>query len=212
MNRTLVSYGTAALIGGTLLLGGAPAHASPDLACPSTMHHVDPATNGGADCAPNSLPTEPLASGPNWSIWEGPATYAPAPAAPPAAPARVAPAAPQAPIVPVPAPAAAPRVNVAPGGSRTVPAPNQAPAESYVPEAVAPTWVVPSEGQAPVEAAPAAPVEPAAVVLPVSEAQAVDVLRSVTAAPAAKDAALAIVTSRIDTVLNQALEAALSRR
>lgn len=154
-----------------------------------------------------------------------PPAYQPAPQAPAAVPAPVAvrpyvPAAPQAPVY----------TGTTGGNGYRPAATGQAPAFTPAGGGAAVTknaqgvWVNPETGvaadaevaaqasaaeAAPAEAPAEAPAAAPAVVIPTTEVQAVDALRSATATPAEKDAALAIVKSKIDAVLTTALDKAL---
>lgn len=219
MKTARTALALSALLSGSLLLGVTPALAAPALACPATMHSVDPATHGGANCEPNVVPTEPLASGNNWSIWASQPTYAPGPppVQPPPYKPLPAPAAPEVPnqVIQVPAGEARPGSVVAGGNAH---GPNWAPAGSPAGAAAGETLqsVTPIAGQTAANGeAPAeqqAPAAAPAIVLPTTEVQAVDALRSATATPAEKDAAKAIVKTKIDAVLDKAIEKVLSGR
>lgn len=221
MKRTLTVLGTAALIGGSLVLGAGPANAG---TCPAGQHWNE--MGGGAGfCSPDASGG---GTGGSVTIDLG-GTNPPAPQAPafPNPNGHQAPVY-QAPPVRVPVPQQPAPPALAPV---RVPAP-QAPASGYAPAYSAPggstvqknaqgVWVDPATGAvadaglvAEAEAASLdieAPAAAPAAVLPVTEVQAVEVLRSVTATAPEKEAALAIVKARIDDVLGKALEQALAR-
>ena len=213
MKSAHTALAAAVLLGGSVLLGTAPANAIDMPTCPPAMHLVmDPGSTNSGTCVadPAPPPTAPIASGNNWSIWAGTPSYAPGPppVQPPPYKPLPAPAAPEVPgqVIQVPAGEARPGSVVA-GGNRT--GPNWSPEGTDAPSAETLQAVTPMAGQATVEEpAPATPV----VVLPATEGQAVAALRSATATHAEKDAATAIVTAKITAVLDQAIAAAAGTR
>jgi hypothetical protein len=219
MKRTLTVLGTTALVGISLTFGAGPASAS---TCPAGQGWN--AMGGGAGfCAPVfSGGGIGSGSGSYTVVGNGGNSTGAAPAAPaPQAPVFNAPAPYKAPVyapVPVQAPPAQPQIQ-APRVQNHAPAPvraPQAPAGGYTPAYTAPGTVVqntqgvganPATGAvAEAGAAPAdVPADAPAVVLPVTEAQAVDALRSAAATAEQKFAALAVVTDRIGAALDKAL-------
>jgi len=214
MKRTLSVLGTTALVGISLTFGAGPASAG---TCPAGQGWN--AMGGGAGfCAPVfSGGGTGSGSGSSTVVGNGGNSTGAAPAAPaPQAPVFNAPAPYKAPVyAPVPA---QPRIQ-APPVQNHAPAPvraPQAPAAGYTPAYTAPGTAVqntqgvganPAAGAvAEAGAAPAdVPADAPAVVLPVTEARAVDALRSAAATAEQKSAALAVVTDRIGAVLDKAL-------
>jgi hypothetical protein len=220
MKRTLTVLGTTALVGISLTFGAGPASAS---TCPAGQGWN--AMGGGAGfCAPvfsgggtgggiGGNGSVDLGGG-NTTVPQAPVFNAPAPYKAPVyapVPAGNAPVRGTAPHIQAP-----PVQNHAPGAPTPVRAP-QAPAAGYAPAYTAPggTAVQPTQGVganpatgavAEAGAAPAdVPADAPAVVLPVTEAQAVDALRSAAATAEQKFAALAVVTDRIGAALDKAL-------
>lgn len=212
MHRALTVLGTSALLGASMLIGS-PAFAADMPGCPPGMHLVMTSANTG-NCEPDAAPapTAPIVSGNNWSIWASQPSYAPGPppVQPPAYKPLPAPAAPEVPGRVIQPPAGEARPGSAVAGSST--GPNWSPtgagaARAGTGAATAGETLqsqTPVEGAAPVqEQAPAE--APPAVVMPATEAQAVNALRSATATAAEKTAAMEIVKARIDAVLTSAL-------
>lgn len=216
MNRTLTALGTSVLLGGSLLLGTAPAHAVEMPPCPPKTHLVmDPGSTDTGECVhdPQPAPTAPIACSADGTtcIWGGTPRYAndPAPQAPPAQnpPPRA-----QAPANPAPVQAASRSGAPVPDVYRA----GQVPAVAVAGTGQAPAGETlqsqaPVEGQVPVQSQTSAKAAHAAA-MPVTEVQAVDALRSATATPAQKKAALVIVKARIEAVLTEALDTALAHR
>lgn len=226
MNRILASLGTTAILGSSLLFGAGAANAG---TCPAGQHwnemgggsgFCSPDASGGGTGA-NGIYTAPggtTAPAPQAPVFQNPNPYqapvygnAPAPA----------PRSMQLPAAPGPA-VQAPVTGNRPDNAPAAPlqGPSWTPAGNGGPTTPAqtPQSITPVPGEAPVEgqkpAPAAAPAEASAsapaAVLPTTEVQAVAALRSATATPAEKDAALAIVKSRIDAVLTSALDKALT--
>jgi hypothetical protein len=224
MKPILSALATAVLIGTSLLLGGGAAQAT---TCPAGYHFND-IGNGAGWCAPN--PSGGVGGGSGTVNGGGGGGSYGAPMAPPvkqappapvyqAPPAYNPPPAYQAPAGNAPVRGAAPQIQ-APPVQNHAPAPvraPQAPAAGFTPAYTAPggTAVQNTQGvganpatgsAAEAGAAPAdVPADAPAIVLPVTEAQAVDALRSATATAPEKDAALAIVKAKVESVLDLAL-------
>jgi hypothetical protein len=233
MKPILSALATAVLIAGSMFLGGGAAQAT---TCPVGYHFND-IGNGTGFCASN--PSGGGTGGP--MVFDGGGTGSGSYGEPMAPPVKQAPSAPvyQAPPAYNPPPAyrapagnapvrgTAPQIQ-APPVQNHAPAPvraPQAPAAGYAPAYTAPggtavqhtqgvganpaTGSVAEAGATPADVpATAAP----AIVLPANEAQAVDALRSATATAPEKDAALAIVKTKINAVLDEAIGKALSNR
>jgi hypothetical protein len=207
MKPILSALATAVLIGSSLLLGTGAATAVELPPCPPNHTMVVDASGTVGTCVRNPAPppTAPIACSPdgNTCLWNGTPPRGPAPANVPAPPPyKPLPQAPVAVKPPVAVPAA-PAHNAVPGAG-----PAQGSYQSGQPAGTGTT--VPAQqaaapADAPVGAAPA-------IVLPANEAQAVDALRSATATAAEKEAALAIVKTKINAVLDEAIGKALSNR
>lgn len=231
MKVTFGALASAALLGGSLFLGAGAAQA---FSCPAGQHVIS--MGGVNDCVPDASGG---GTGGNIVYNGGGQPNAPAPApiqvpaykntdlnAPNFGPPPV-----YVPAQPAPAPAAPQNVPAAPvagsyrapagGGTGTFVAPGNGQPIARTPEG---KWVNPETGvpadpgavaqaeaaeAAPAEAAPAPAAKPA-VILPATEVQAVDALRSATATPAEKDAALVIVKAKIESVLDKAIDKALN--
>lgn len=198
MKRILSAAGTTVLVGGSLLLGTGPATAVELPPCPPNHTMVVDASGTSGTCVknPTAPPTAPIACSPDGitCLWDGTPPRAPAPANVPAPP-------PYKPLPQAPAPA---RPQVAAPAAPARPAlPGAAPAQAGTPARAmgVPAQQAATPAEVPAEAAPA-------IVLPATEAQAVDTLRSATATAPEKEAALAIVKAKVESVL----ELALSRR
>jgi hypothetical protein len=222
MKPILSALATAVLIAGSMFLGGGAAQAT---TCPAGYHFND-IGNGVGFCASN--PSGGGTGGPIvFDGGGGGGSYG----EPMAPPVKQAPSAPvyQAPPAYNPPPAYQGQTGNTPvrGTTPQIQAPpvqNHAPAVGYAPAYTAPggAAVQPTQGVganpatgsvAEAGATPAdVPADAPTIVLPANEAQAVDALRSATATAAEKDAALAIVKAKVESVLDEAIGKALSNR